>query len=99
MNFEKGAKVQAVDELGRWEEARVCEVTDDGKHLVRFIGYADGVNNSTVSLVPTKSEKSLIHLATSVKAGNRKSGGIIHCVFLVKLCQLEVRGFDIKTDF
>ena len=40
MNFEKGAKVQAVDELGRWEEARVCEVTDDGKHLVRFIGWS-----------------------------------------------------------
>ena len=38
-------------------------------------------------------------IATSVKAGNRKSGGIIHCFFLVKSCQLEVRGFDIKTEF
>ena len=39
------------------------------------------------------------YVATSVKAGNRKSGGIIHCFFLVKSCQLEVRGFDIKTEF
>ena len=43
--------------------------------------------------------ESKLILATSVKAGNRKSGGIIHCFFLVKSCQLEVRGFDIKTEF
>ena len=40
-----------------------------------------------------------IYIVTSVKAGYRKSGGIIHSFFLVKLCQLEVRGFDIKIEF
>ena len=38
-------------------------------------------------------------IVRSVKAGNRKSGGITQCFFLVKSCQLEVRGFDIKIDF
>ena len=39
MTFEKGAKVQAVDELGRWEEARVSEVTEDDRFLVTFVGW------------------------------------------------------------
>ena len=43
---------------------------------------------------------STVHtVVRSVKAGNRKSGGITQCFFLVKSCQLEVRGFDIKIDF
>ena len=39
-----------------------------------------------------------INVVTFVKAWNRKSGGIIHCFFLLKSCQLEVRGFDIKIE-
>ena len=50
--------------------------------------------------IPGKRQVRLLHmLVTSVKAGYRKSGGIIHGFFLVKLCQLEVRGFDIKIEF
>ena len=38
-------------------------------------------------------------LATSVKAGNRKSGGIIHCFFLVKSCQLKCVVLILKPNF
>ena len=62
-------------------------------------GYRAVIELSVTRRPVCKVVKQSATVATSVKAGNRKSGGIIHCFFLVKSCQLEVRGFDIKTEF
>ena len=43
MSFEKGAKVQAVDELGRWEEARIIE-KDGLNYEVNFVGWGSRFN-------------------------------------------------------
>ena len=76
-----------------------------------YSGYAEIMARYVLAFLYLRQPSPLLHLgeglwvewcssvATSVKAGNRKSGGIIHCFFLVKSCQLEVRGFDIKTEF
>ena len=39
MIFEKGSKVQAFDELGRWEKPQVSKVTGDDRFLVTFVGW------------------------------------------------------------
>ena len=39
MDFIKGQKVQALDELGRWEEARVVDISGDCVH-VSFVGWS-----------------------------------------------------------
>ena len=51
MIFRKGQKIQAVDELGRWEEARVVEIASDGRYCVKFVGWSAEFN-----LVVTESE-------------------------------------------
>lgn len=37
--FRIGEKVQAVDELGRWENARVIALDEDGLATVHFTGW------------------------------------------------------------
>ena len=44
MVLTKGQKVQAVDELGRWEEARIVNVLSDGHYLVKFVGWSAEFN-------------------------------------------------------
>lgn len=39
MAFSIGNKVQAVDELGRWEAGKVKDVRPDGTYLVSFDGW------------------------------------------------------------
>ena len=51
MIFRKGQKIQAVDELGRWEGARVVEIASDGRYCVKFVGWSAEFN-----LVVTESE-------------------------------------------
>ena len=43
--FNVGLKVQAVDELGRWEEGRVVHV-DSGSVGVKFSGWSDEFNRT-----------------------------------------------------
>ena len=43
MNFERGDTVQAVDELGRWEEATIKDICG-GRYLVKFVGWRDLYN-------------------------------------------------------
>ena len=43
MDFKKGQKVQVIDELGRWEEARILEC-DFENFCVNFIGWGMPVN-------------------------------------------------------
>ena len=43
--YSKGLKVQAVDELGRWEEARVVNEPDSSGHIeVQFRGWSTTFN-------------------------------------------------------
>ena len=44
MVFRKGQKVQAVNELGRWEKARIVNVSSDGQYLVKFVGWSADFN-------------------------------------------------------
>ena len=38
-NFEVNSKIQAVDELGRWCDARISDISSAGELLVVFPGY------------------------------------------------------------
>ena len=38
--YQKGQKVQAVDETGRWENGTIREVTKDGIYIVSFDGWS-----------------------------------------------------------
>lgn len=37
-------QIQALDELGRWEAAKIIKELEDGKFLVRFIGWGREFN-------------------------------------------------------
>ena len=43
MDFNKGQKVQAIDRLGRWEDARILDCDIENFH-VNFIGWGMPVN-------------------------------------------------------
>lgn len=43
MDFEIGSKIQAVDELGRWENGRVVAINQDGIE-VKFDGWSSKFN-------------------------------------------------------
>ena len=44
MIFRKGQKIQAVDELGWWEEVCVVEIASDGRYCVKFDGWSAEFN-------------------------------------------------------
>ena len=45
MDFKLGDRVQAVDELGRWEEAKVVLVeAETQRYCVRFVGWGEKFN-------------------------------------------------------
>ena len=44
MEVQIGAKVQAVDQLGRWEEARVVSRPSQGLYTVKFKGWSTDYN-------------------------------------------------------
>ena len=44
MKFKKGDIVQAVDEVGRWEEAKIKDVLDGERYMVKFVGWRDVYN-------------------------------------------------------
>jgi hypothetical protein len=45
MAFAIGDKVQAVDELGQWTDARVMEICDDGAYRVNYDGWTNKYDN------------------------------------------------------
>ena len=44
MKFKKGDIVQAVDEVGRWEEAKIKDVLDGERYMVKFVGWRNVYN-------------------------------------------------------
>ena len=46
MPFAIGDKVQAVDENGHWEDARVMETSDDGTYTVNYSGWTNDYDNA-----------------------------------------------------
>ena len=47
MEAKVGQKVQAVDQLGRWEDAKIVAIGDEG-FTVKFVGWSEKYNRSVV---------------------------------------------------
>lgn len=57
------SEIQALDELGRWEAAKIISECDDGELLVRFIGWG---RNFDTKLSKSKVRKAVDPFASGV---------------------------------
>ena len=50
MEVKVGMRVQAVDQLGRWEDGKICEVinANGGQCVVKFLGWGDEYKKSVL---------------------------------------------------